>query len=118
MPDSLDLRGKIADALGAFATRLFFEAATGLFDALGYRSQRRMKLRSPDAQGFLGTFDRAKTINPERALLPDWQSVEFLFQLTDAEVLSAALGSDELPFDSKGTWDGAKGESHDHRTPA
>lgn len=67
-----------------------------------------MQLRSPDAAGFLGTFDRTNTLNPERALLADWQRVEFLFQITDAEVQTVASGIDELAFDSKGTFDGAQ----------
>lgn len=80
----------------------------GLFDTIGYRSERRMKLRSSDASGFLGSFDRGNTLNRERALVADWQRVEFLFQLTDAEVQSVATGTDELAFESKGQFDGAQ----------
>ncbi|MBI5770019.1 MAG: N-6 DNA methylase [Verrucomicrobia bacterium] len=108
MPANPDLLKQIEAALTAFGSRPLFDASVGLFAALGYESQRRMQLRSPDVAGFLGTFDRANTLNPERALLADWQSVEFLFQLTDAEVKSATHGTGELAFDSKGQFDDAQ----------
>jgi len=109
------LREQIAFALGGFGSKPLFDASLGLLDTLGYRSERRIKLRSTTADGFCGTFDRAKTLNPERALLADWQTVEFLFQLTDAEVRTAALGdasTAEFAFASAGAWDGAIIESY------
>jgi hypothetical protein len=108
----VELRKQIETTLGAFASAPLLEASLGLFELLGYQSERRMKLRSSTAEGFLGTFDRAKTLNPERALLANWRSIEFLFQLTDAEVQSAAHGMDELAFDSKGKFDGAEINSY------
>lgn len=108
MPSNPELLKQIETALGTFATAPLLDASLGLFGILGYESERRMKLRSSDAAGFLGTFDRGHTLNRDRALLADWQRVEFLFQLTDAEVQSAATGTDELAFDSKGRFDGAE----------
>ncbi len=108
MPANPDLLKQIETALAAFASAPLLDASLGLFDTLGYRSERRMKLRSNTPDGFLGTFDRAKTLHAERALLADWQTVEFLFQLTDAEVQSASTGTEELAFDSQGKFDGAE----------
>jgi hypothetical protein len=108
MPANPDLLKEIETALAAFGNAPLFDASLGLFKTLGYDSERRMKLRSNTSEGFLGTFDRANTLNPDRALLADWQSVEFLFQLTDAEVQSTATGTAEFAFDSKGKFDGAE----------
>ncbi len=108
MPSNPELLKQIETALAAFGTTTLLDASVGLFGTLRYQSERRMKLRSNTPDGFLGTFDRAKTINPERALLTDWQSVEFLFQLTDAEVQSATHGTAELAFDSKGKFEDAE----------
>ncbi len=117
MPSSAPatLREQIAAALAAFGSRPLFDASVGLLDVLGYRSQRRLRLRSATAEGFLGTFDRAKTLNPERTLLVDWRGVEFLLQLTDSEVRAAALAdvsTPEFAFASAGTWDRAIVESY------
>jgi hypothetical protein len=108
MPANPELLKQIETALAAFGSRPFFDASVGLFDTLGYQSERRMKLRSSTADGFLGTFDRGKTIHPERALLADWHAVDFLFQLTDSEVQSSTHGTAELAFDSKGQFDGTE----------
>jgi hypothetical protein len=108
MPSNPELLQQIETALKAFGSQPLLDASLGLFGTLGYRSERRMKLRANTPDGFLGTFDRAKTLHPDRALLADWQAVEFLFQLTDAEVQSATHSTAELPFDSKGKFDGAE----------
>ncbi|MDI1247848.1 MAG: Eco57I restriction-modification methylase domain-containing protein [Lacunisphaera sp.] len=108
MASNPELLRQIETRLTAFGTSPLLDASLSLFATLGYKSERRMKLRSSTAEGFLGTFDRAQLLNRDRALLADWQSVEFLFQLTDAEVQSAASGTDELAFDSKGKFDGAE----------
>lgn len=108
MPTNLDLLKRIESALAAFGSQSILDASLGLFGTLGYHSDRRIKLRSSDAQGFLGTFDRAQTLNHDRGLVADWQRVEFLFQITDAEVQTVASGIDELAFDSKGSFDGAQ----------
>ncbi|MDP2137782.1 MAG: hypothetical protein Q8J74_07995, partial [Candidatus Didemnitutus sp.] len=108
MPSNPEFLKQIESALAAFGSASLLDASLGLLGTLGYRSERRMKLRSTDAQGFLGTFDRAKTLNHERTLLADWQRVEFLFQITDSEIQSATTGVEELAFDSKGQFDGAQ----------
>ncbi len=108
MPANPELLKQIETALASFGSASLLDASLGLLDILGYRSERRMKLRSNTADGFLGTFDRGKTLNPDRALLADWQGVEFLFQLTDGEVQTATTGTAELAFDSKGKFEGAE----------
>ena len=108
---SADLKHSLEAALAEFATRPLAEAALGLFTTLGYKSDRRLHLRPANARGFLAAFDPRQELNRDRALLHDWQAVEFLFQLTDAEVQSAG-GQEMLLFESTGTFDGAIIESY------
>jgi len=80
---------EIETALRAFASTPLAEASLGLLETHGYESDRRMKPRSNTAQGFLAPFDHANTLSHGRALVNEWQQVEFLFQLTDSEVKAA-----------------------------
>ena len=82
----VELKQQIEQALAAFATRPLAEAALGLFATLGYRSDRRLALTPATVAGFLAQFDPRHELDPDRALTSDWQAVEFLFQLTDAEI--------------------------------
>ncbi len=102
----------IQAALAAFATQPLAAAATALFEALGYRSGKRLPLDPNTPDNFLATFAQGRQLNAEHALLAQWQSVDFLFQLTDDEVRSAAGGNQQFLFDSRGTWDGAAMESY------
>ncbi|MGI8965267.1 MAG: Eco57I restriction-modification methylase domain-containing protein, partial [Limisphaerales bacterium] len=45
-------------------------------------------------------------------MLADWQSVDFLFQLTDDEVRAASGGNQQFLYESKGKWNGAAMESY------
>lgn len=78
-----------------------------LFGALGYRSERRIALAPNTPAQFLSTFAEGKPLDADRAFLGDWRSVDFLFQLTDAEVQTATSPQGRLPFDSTGRFDGA-----------
>ena len=60
MPANPELLKQIETALASFGSASLLDASLGLLDILGYRSERRMKLRSNTADGFLGTFDRGK----------------------------------------------------------
>jgi len=65
---------------------------------------------TPD--NFLATFAQGCKLNPEHALVADWQSVDFLFQLTDDEVRATAGGNQQFLFDSKGNYNGTAMESY------
>ncbi len=107
----LKTRQTLQDALRGFGTRPLAEAALALFEALGYRSEKRFALESDTPEAFLATFAQDRPFNPRQALLDEWQAVDCLFQLTDEEVRVAA--SDQLSlFDSRGRWDGAIMESY------
>src|SRR4030066_360413 len=100
----------IQSALFAFVSGPLERASLHLFDALGYRSEKRLILRPNNADTFLETFVRQSPFNKEQALLDDWETVDFLFQLTDAEIQSGGQGS--LQFSSKGKFEGANMESY------
>jgi hypothetical protein len=107
----LETKQAIITSLAGFAAKPLAGAATALFESLGYRSTKRLALTPNTPANFLTTFEQGRNLNPEQALLPDWQSVDFLFQLTDDEVHAAAGGSQQFLFDSRGKWDGAAMES-------
>jgi type I restriction-modification system DNA methylase subunit len=100
----------IQAALEACASEPFDQASLNLFDVLGYRSEKRLVLHPNNADTFLETFANQKPFNQEQALVSDWEAVDFLFQLTDAEIQSGDQGS--LEFSSKGKFEGANIESY------
>ena len=101
----------ISTALGAFGSKPLAQAAIALFESLGYRSAKRLALTPNTPANFLTTFEQGRKLNLAQALLPDWQSVDFLFQLADDEVRAAAGGSQQFLFESKGNYNGAAIES-------
>jgi type I restriction-modification system DNA methylase subunit len=103
----LDRKTALDAALRAFGSQPLGAAARNLFGALGYRSERRLVLAPNTPAQFLSAFAQGKSFDGERALLGDWRAVDFLFQLTDAEVQAATSAQSTLPFDSSGRFDGA-----------
>jgi hypothetical protein len=110
MTATTDQREAIVAALKAFEDRPLADAARDLFATLGYKSDRRVQFRPATAAGFLATFDPDGKLSRERALIDDWLAIEFLFQLTDAEVQAA--GGQLSLFESAGVFDGAIMESY------
>jgi hypothetical protein len=85
MPDR-DLKESIKLALGRFATGNLADNARDLFNVLGYKSDKTVKLTSSSPQAFLGAFDVQKKLNGKNALFAEWTSADLIFQLTGAEV--------------------------------
>jgi len=110
--NDLATRQAIAASLAAFAAKPLAEAATALFESLAYKSQKRLVLKPNTPKTFVAAFAREKPLDSHRALLADWESVDFLFQLTDEEVRASTGGSQQLLFESKGQWNGAVMESY------
>jgi hypothetical protein len=75
-----ETRTAIQTFLAGFATKPLADAAIGLFESLGYKSDKRIVLKPNTAKAFTETFAKDKAFNPDHALLADWQSVDFLFQ--------------------------------------
>ena len=110
--NDIEIKQSIADSLKQFASRPLADAATALFESLGYKSEKRFVLKPNSPETFVDKFRKDKPFNPDQALLSDWQTVDFLFQLTDDEVRAAAGGNQPLLFDSKGKYNGATMESY------
>ena len=80
------LRTDIQRALGNFADGELHENATALLKVLGYESQRTLNRTENTVAAFLEDFDRYKRMNRQKALLHEWHTADFLFQLTADEI--------------------------------
>ena len=100
-----EVKKAIEAALKTFLKQPLAEAASHLFEVLGYASQRRLKLSPNNLDTFIATFDQGKTLNERYALPGEWKSIDFLFQLTDDEIRAA--GNQQFRFDSQGTYNRA-----------
>lgn len=82
-----DFRADITKALAGFEDSKLSDAARGLFNALGYGSDRTVPIHN--VAEFIDALDPDHRINPaERTLLDQLDSLQFLFQLTDTELTS------------------------------
>lgn len=87
MPTIVDHRAALAAALADFQRSRLAEASRNLLAILGYKSERTVRLSTP--QAFL-EFVRSNApevpFNEAKALVSEWKSAELLFQLTDEEL--------------------------------
>jgi adenine-specific DNA-methyltransferase len=107
-----EAKQSIAGALAAFASKPLAASSIALFETLGYISEKRITLKPNTPETFVSTFSKDKPFNPDKALLAEWKSVDFLFQLTDEEVSAATDANQQFVFESKGKWNGAAMESY------
>src|SRR5687768_14626847 len=103
--NDLETKRGIEKSLKGFVGKPIFDAATAFFESLGYKSEKRILLKPNTANTFTEQFAKEHPLNPVHALLADWQSVDFLFQLTDEEVRAAA---EDHHFETRGRWNGAE----------
>ena len=80
------IRADIQRALNNFADGNLAQNATDLLSALGYESQRTLNRMSNTVEAFREDFDPDNLINSEKAHLHEWQTADFLFQLTADEI--------------------------------
>lgn len=95
----IDAKRKIELALRSFQSGSLRANAIAFFDALGYRSSKSDELEPNTPQGLLALVNRSDFLNPYRAQALEWQSVDFLFQLTDEDIRE--LGETTVAFGSK-----------------
>ncbi len=88
----------IQGALIRFAAGSLSDNARALFETLDYRSGKRYDLLPNSAKQFTTEFDPQHKLNPLKALLDQWASVDLLFQLTSDEIRNSAQAP--LPFDA------------------
>lgn len=80
---SKEHKERIQQRINAFATGSFTDNALALFKELGYESDKRIDL---DKGTFEGLFAERPTANMQNALIGDWKSADYLFQLTEDEI--------------------------------
>jgi len=112
MSVDIDKKRAIASALDGFDEKPLASAALELLATLGYKSNKRLVLKPNTAETFLANYGKIKQLNTEHALLDDWKTVDFIFQLTDDEVRVVASGNMEFEFDSKGKYNDSAIESY------
>ena len=89
---------EIEGALHQFASGDLADNAKRLLNVLGYESERTMRLRPNTSDGFLEVFnqDPERRMNPDRGLIEEWESIDFIFQLTKDEVPYIREASENL----------------------
>ncbi|MYK16689.1 hypothetical protein F4055_00780 [Candidatus Poribacteria bacterium] len=80
------IRIEIQRALNNFIDGELAKNATHLLKVLGYESQRTLNRDANTPAAFREDFDPDNLISPEKAHLSDWQTADFLFQLTTDEI--------------------------------
>jgi adenine-specific DNA-methyltransferase len=100
MPTTSDLKHTISECLTKFNQTELKTAAFALFAALGYQSDKRLDIQPNTSSQFLANFDQAGKLNQKNAWIPEWLSVDFLFQITDDEIQSA-LKTQSLLFQNR-----------------
>lgn len=80
-------------ALSRFTAGNLAENTQDLLRVLGYRSGRTLKIEPNTAERFMEMFNNYGQLNPENALLRESDTVDFLFQITDDEIIKG-IGQD------------------------
>jgi hypothetical protein len=74
-----DILQEIERAINAFAGYHSLKTgANGLFDVLGYRSKRQIEIAPNTAAGFKAMFAPSAAFRDDRAMTPQWRSVDML----------------------------------------
>jgi adenine-specific DNA-methyltransferase len=91
-----DIKSSIQTILGNFSRKPLAQAATELFDVLGYRSEKKFAIIPNSGDQFCAEFDPQNRLDAEKARIQEWRSVDLLFQITDAEIRQALGGQADL----------------------
>jgi adenine-specific DNA-methyltransferase len=90
--EALDRRREILTALRGFEKASARDGGLSLLNALGYISEKQIRLRPNTAAQFQAEFDPAGRLNPRYSVPDQWKSIDFLFQLTDEEIAASSRG--------------------------
>ena len=80
------LKMEIQRGFSNFTDGQLAKNAMQLLKVLGYESQRTLSRPDNTVKAFLEDFDTHRRMNRENTLLHEWQTVDFLFQLTADEI--------------------------------
>ena len=101
---------KIDQALKDFQDGTLLNSARNLLNTLGYDSTMKMDLYSNHADYFISEFDKEGKFNKQRALTEDWESIDFLFQLTEEDIFDNETSEEDVS--SSQQFDDTKMESY------
>jgi adenine-specific DNA-methyltransferase len=97
---SIEIKLKISNAIEAFNSNKLFSNAIDLFKALGYKTERQSRLSKSTFKGFVEAFPSALNVmNSKKSIAEQWNKVELLFQLTQAEMSRQSFLFDTGRFD-------------------
>lgn len=112
LPPAADRRQAIAQALQTLATQPLEQGATALLAVLGYRSDKTADL-GHDAEALLSSIEQFRpesgAIDRAKVQASRWKSCAFLFQLSNDEIPSLAMG--QSPLGADGTLERGQMES-------
>ena len=97
--NELSTKKNIEQALKDFQRGALAMNAENLLNTLGYESEITMDFESSLAEEFISYFDEFGKLNPERAMVDNWESIDFLFQLTEEEI--SGSGQMRIAFNNK-----------------
>lgn len=101
--NNVQLRGVIQTALAKFGDKPLGGASINLLGALGYTSDKVAEFASKPAE-FIKDIEEATSattpIQRDKILLDKWKECAFLFQLTNDEIPSLAIGQQSLVADN------------------
>jgi len=86
MTDKQEVLKKIVNAISNITSEKLFESSLDLFKTLGYNIIRQNRLDNPTFAEFKRTYLENNSKFKEKAQTDNWQKIEILFQLTDAEM--------------------------------
>ncbi len=102
--NKIERRQALQAALQAFDYAPLAQASANLLNSLGYASEKTADLGN-NAEAFLGNIEQFKPelgkISRDKVKADRWKSCAFLFQLTNDEIPSLAVGQTPLGADTK-----------------
>ena len=97
--NELHTRKDIEQALKSFQRGTLAVNAKNLLNTLDYESEITMDFESSLAEDFISYFDEYDKLNTERAMVDEWESIDFLFQLTEEEI--SGTGQTRIAFKNR-----------------
>ena len=88
MPNDTDFKKQIEANLHSFLSGNLKQNALRFLETLGYESDKKIDLQPNTAEGFRAFLKQnsEQLVNEKKAHLDEWETVDFLFQLTDEEI--------------------------------
>ena len=97
--NELRTKKNIEQAIKGFQRGTLVMNAGNLLNMLGYESELTIDFESNLAEEFISYFDQFGKLNTERAMVDEWESIDFLFQLTEEEV--SGTGQTRIAFKNR-----------------